>query len=210
MHNKPEEVKFELINAVAAQCLRSLKKLGMRDEFDFLFNKLRNEILSSRNLADMRKKYASNTKLWAAIVQSLLNLTSGWLAMSMHQQASEYLEEARKLLLNAQDTKLSAPDYVKLARAYISACGLCPPENGLKWILDLFRKMDTKCINNFTTYSTWFSSYHLNIVEETIQAIVSDNFVLGPSGQKWLDDDEYLVRQRIHADMRRERDKSGL
>jgi hypothetical protein len=48
------------------------------------------------------------------------------------------------------------------------------------------------------------------LVEETILAIVSDDFILGPSGQRWLDDDEYLVRRRIHADMKREREKNGL
>ena len=39
---------------------------------------------------------------------------------------------------------------------------------------------------------------------------VSDDFALGPGGRKWLDDDEYLVRRRIHADMKRERERSGI
>ena len=45
-----------------------------------------------------------------------------------------------------------------------------------------------------------YSRFHLNLVEDVIRAIVSDDFALGPTGRKWLDDDEYLVRKRIHAD----------
>jgi hypothetical protein len=44
---------------------------------------------------------------------------------------------------------------------------------------------------------------HLRIVEEVILALISDDFALGPAGRRWLDDDEFLVRRRIHDDMRR-------
>jgi hypothetical protein len=63
--------------------------------------------------------------------------------------------------------------------------------------------MDEKRINNTWTTAQYYSRFHLNLVEETIRAIVSDDFALGPAGRKWLDDDEYLVRRRIHADMKR-------
>ncbi|HEV3384982.1 MAG TPA: hypothetical protein VG097_09200, partial [Gemmata sp.] len=65
-------------------------------------------------------------------------------------------------------------------------------------------------LNNNWTGSQSYSRFHTLLVEETILAIVSDDFILGPSGQRWLDDDEYLVRRRIHADMKREREKNGL
>jgi hypothetical protein len=48
------------------------------------------------------------------------------------------------------------------------------------------------------------------LVEEVVLAMVSDEFALGPAGRKWLDDDEYLVRKRIHGDMKRGLDRSGL
>jgi hypothetical protein len=70
-------------------------------------------------------------------------------------------------------------------------------------ITELFQKMDEKRITNSTTTAQCYSRFHLNLVEDTIRAIVSDEFALGPGGRKWLDDDEYLVRRRVHADMRR-------
>ena len=63
--------------------------------------------------------------------------------------------------------------------------------------------------NGFTT-APHYSRFHLNLVEDVILAVVSDDFALGPAGRRWLDDDEYLVRRRIHADMRRHLEQSEL
>jgi len=40
--------------------------------------------------------------------------------------------------------------------------------------------------------------------------VVSEDFVLGPGVRGWLDDDEYLVRRRIHGDMRKLLASHGL
>jgi len=39
---------------------------------------------------------------------------------------------------------------------------------------------------------------------------VSDNMALGDQARRWLDDDEYLVRRRIHGDMRKLLARHGL
>ena len=97
-----------------------------------------------------------------------------------------------------------------MAQAYVTALGQGPSETGMARITELFRKLDEKKITNTWTTAQYYSRFHLNLVEDVIRAIVSDDFALGPGGRKWLDDDEYLVRRRIHADMKREREKSGL
>jgi len=76
-------------------------------------------------------------------------------------------------------------------------------EVGLPLIIELFRKMPSRKIANTSTTSPYYSWHHLNLVEETCFALTSDAFALGPSAKRWLDEDEYLVRQRIHADMER-------
>ncbi len=45
---------------------------------------------------------------------------------------------------------------------------------------------------------------------DQVPALVSDEFALGPTGRKWLDEDEYLIRKRVHADMARERERGGV
>jgi cellulose synthase operon protein C len=39
-------------------------------------------------------------------------------------------------------------------------------------------------------------------VEAAVLAVVTDDFALGPAVRRWLDDDEYRVRRRIHRDTR--------
>ena len=50
--------------------------------------------------------------------------------------------------------------------------------------------------------NTHFSLAQLRLVEAAVLAVVNDDFALGPVARRWLDDDEYLVRRRIHADVR--------
>jgi hypothetical protein len=40
------------------------------------------------------------------------------------------------------------------------------------------------------------------VVEAMVLAAVSDDFTLGADARRWLDDDEYLIRRRVHADVR--------
>jgi hypothetical protein len=63
--------------------------------------------------------------------------------------------------------------------------------------------------NTFTT-SGYYSRFHLQVVEAAVLALASDEFALGPAARRWLDDDEYLVRRRIHADVRAALNQAGM
>ena len=52
------------------------------------------------------------------------------------------------------------------------------------------------------TTSTHFLLSELDVVEATVLALVSDEASLSPASRRWLDEDELLVRRRIHRDMR--------
>jgi hypothetical protein len=204
VHSKPEETRFHLVNVVAGQCLRSLRRFGLRDEIDRFLTRLHSEVLQGKPLLDLRKKYAAKPETWGNVLQTQLNLAAGWLTFGLNERAAPILDEARTELLSANGVKLAAKDYTELAKAYVTALGQGPSEVGLPRITELFRKMDPGKITNTWTTHPYYSRLHLNLVESVIQAIVSDEFALGPAGRRWLDDDEYLVRRRIHADMKRE------
>ncbi|MDB5308266.1 MAG: hypothetical protein JWO38_2468 [Gemmataceae bacterium] len=210
VHGKKDDVRFKLINVVAGQCLRNLKKLGMRDEIDRFLTRLQSEVLQGATLQDLRRKHSAKPEGWAPVLQTLLSLASGWLSFGLNDQAAPILDEARNELLSPTGLKLQALPYTELARAYVTALGQGPSETGLPRITELFRKMDPGKITNTLTTASCYSRLHLNLVEDVILAVVSDEFALGPAGRRWLDDDEYLVRRRIHGDMKRERERSGL
>jgi len=210
IHGKKDEDRFRLINAVCAQSLRVMKRLGMRDEIDRFFTNLQAELLRGASAAELKKRYAGKPDMWSGVLQTLLNLAGAWLSFGLIDRAEPILLEARNELLGNHSARLAPTDYTPLARAYVAALGQGPSEEGMTRIIEQFRKMDQKkTINTYTT-AMFYSRFHLNLVEEVIRAIISDDFALGPAGRKWLDDDEYLVRRRIHADMKREREKSGL
>lgn len=210
VHSKPEETRFKLINVVAGQALKSLRKLGLRDEIDRFLTRLQSEVLQGASLPNLRKKYATKPESWSAVLQTLLNLAAGWLTFGLNDHAAPILNEARNELLNPNGMKFPPKEYKELACTYVAAVGQGPSETGLPKITELFTDMDVMKITNTWTTAPYYSRLHLNLVEEVIQAVVSDEFALGPAGRKWLDDDEYLVRRRVHADMGRERQRAGL
>jgi hypothetical protein len=204
VHSKPEETRYKLINVVARQCLRNLRKLGLTNEIDRFLTKLHSEVLRGASTADLRKKYAAKPESWSAVLQTLLNLASGWLFLGLQERATPILQEAKNELLGQNALTLQPKDYTELARAYVSALGqMRASETGLAEMIFLFRKMSPTKITNTWTTAQYYSRFHLNLVEDVILAIVSDDSALGSAGRKWLDDDEFLVRRRIHADMKR-------
>jgi hypothetical protein len=210
VHSKPDAIRFKLVNAVGGQALRSLRKFGLKDTIDHFLRRLQSEVLKGGNLTDLRRKYAAKPEEWGTVLQTLLNLAAGWLTFGLNEQAAQILDEARTELLGPTGLKLQPKDYTELAQGYVAALGQGPSESGLPRITELFRKMGQEKITNTWTTAPYYSRLHLNLVETVILAVVSDEFALGPAGRRWLDDDEYLVRKRIHADMKRNLDKSGL
>jgi hypothetical protein len=67
---------------------------------------------------------------------------------------------------------------------------------------ELFTSGKLGVLPNTQTTATHYSRFHLNIVEAVVLALANEDFALGPAARRWLDDDEYLVRRRIHRDVR--------
>ena len=57
---------------------------------------------------------------------------------------------------------------------------------------------------------THYSLAQMRLIEAAVLAVVNDDFTLAPVARRWLDDDEYLVRRRIHADVRAALSQAGM
>jgi hypothetical protein len=73
-------------------------------------------------------------------------------------------------------------------------------DEALGRIEELFKILE-KVPNRYTTNSH-FSRFHLQVIEAVVTSLVGENMTLGEGGKRWLDEDEYLVRRRIHSEMR--------
>jgi len=92
---------------------------------------------------------------------------------------------------------------VPLANAYIRAVGQGSHlETMAGHFSELLLRMDV--VRNTQTTQGLYSLLHLSIVESLVLALVGEDFALGETARRWLDEDEYLVRRRIHADMKRD------
>ncbi|MBX3399682.1 MAG: hypothetical protein KF873_13145 [Gemmataceae bacterium] len=197
---KPDDQRYELVNYFAGRCLASLRKVGLRDEIDRLLLRFQDEILKGRSLDQLKTLYASKPDLWADALTTMLNLSAGWLTFGLMEQAAPILEAVRAEIHDG--ARYSAQRYVNICRAYAATLGQSPTDFGIPRLAELFSIVDPARVTNTFTSAPYYSRLHLNLVEEVVLAIVSDDFALGHSGQRWLDEDELLVRRRIHQDMR--------
>jgi hypothetical protein len=70
----------------------------------------------------------------------------------------------------------------------------------LERIEELFWKLGH--VSDSLTTKSHFSLAQLGVVEAVVSAVVDANFTLSTTVRRWLDEDEYLVRRRIHRDLR--------
>jgi cellulose synthase operon protein C len=158
-------------------------------------------VVQGKSLAALQKAAGPN---WPDLLASLLHVAEGYLYFGGYVEARPFLDAAQATIAEnargGKDRAVPPAKLTKLVQAYVTALGQGPVDEALDRIEDLFRYLE-KLPNSFTTASH-FSRLHLNIVEDVVRSLVSDNMALGDQARRWLDDDEYLVRRRIHRDMK--------
>jgi hypothetical protein len=196
------------LDSLAGQCFRGLRKLGMRDEIDLLLRQMADLILESQQVPSLAALVQAadgdqvKNKNWLAALRALLHLAAGWYYFGREDQAEPVLKAARTVLLGEKlldPNHHVAPEQAKLACTYIATLGQVPPEAAQKRLDELFDKLRVR--DTFTTGSH-YKLFQLHVIESVVLAVVTDDFSLGSEVRRWLDEDEFLVRQRIHRDLR--------
>jgi hypothetical protein len=178
---------------------RGLRKLGLREEAARLLERMAAMIQA--------RKPAKNTvpEEQAKELRLLLQIASGWLYFGDNERARAILDSARTLLF---DDSLPPPAQTQLACAYATALGQAPLEVSMPRLLEMFRKVNG--VQDAYTTNSHYSLSRLDVIEAAILALVTDDFKVSPEARRWLDDDEFLVRRRIHHTMRIALGNAGL
>jgi hypothetical protein len=184
----------QALDELAGPCLRGLRKLGMREEIDALLRKMADLILEGR---DLKAVDVQADPTWPAALRSLLHVAGGWYYFGRDRQAEPVLAAARSLLLKGE---LPTREKTQLACAYAASAGQAPVEAAQARLEELFAKMEP--VSDTFTTGKYYSLSQLDVAEAVVLAVVSDDFTLGTQARRWLDDDEFLVRRRIHHDLR--------
>ena len=185
------------LEPVLRQSFRGLRKLGMRDEIGRLLDRTAGVILGDAPVADPSSRSGLGSQAHGRRLRLLLHVASGWFESGQADRAWPILDETRTLLLEGD---LIAVDQTALACGYVRALGLAPAASAVPRVAELFDRLG-RISDTFTTNSH-YSLSKLDLVEAVVGTLASDEFLLDEAGRRWLEDDEFLVRRRVHRDVR--------
>jgi hypothetical protein len=177
--------------ALVSGSFRMLRKFGLRDQVGQLLQQLESILQGAAAAAGNRNNERGKRLIL------LLELAAGWLFFDEEAKARTLLDEVREAILGGE---LMSADVAKTACAYMTALGQAPMEFALARMQEFFRKVEG-VYDNYTTVSH-YSLTRFIVVEALVLALVSDDFTLDHEARRRFDDDEYLVRRRIHRDVR--------
>ena len=174
-----------LIGAVgnaAPQVFRTARKFGLAAESESLMSML-----------DPARGEWGKTPLSAERV----GLTIGWFAAGDQDAGNRILNLTREWLFLTAPTDL--PHRTAIAIAYAEALGFAPAGIALGRLEELFQRLDRVAVNGST--NCYFTLQPLRLIDTVVRSVVTDEFTLGTAVRAWLDEDEFLIRRRIHRDM---------
>jgi len=188
------ERSIKALESLAGQCFRGLRKLGMRDEIDHLLTQMADLVLQGQDVTSIDSRQVPG---WSASLQALLHVAAGWYYFGRDRQAEPIIKASRNVLFRDE---LPARDKCALASTYASTVGQASVEMAQGLLEELFTKL-AGTVDTYTT-SRYYYLFQLDVLEAAVRAVASDDFTMGSNARRWLDDDEYIVRRRIHRDLR--------
>jgi hypothetical protein len=195
------------IELLFQQSLRGLRKLGLRDEIGRIFAQIVELARGERSATPKSRKAGRPTHADPTRgAKLLLTVAGGWFFFGQHEEARPIVEEVRRQLFIGE---LIPAFKASLACAYVAAVGQAPLDIALPLVRELFARDSQSgkpllhgVADAFAT-STHYSLGQYRIVEATVLTLISDEHVLSAETRRWLEEDEFLVRRRIHRDVRR-------
>jgi len=191
------------IEPLTGESFRGLRRLGLRDECEQLLQRMEAWVLGGHDLKSLREK---QPKEWPIALRTLLHIAAGWLFCGQDDRAKATLDEARDQLLYGGE--LPASEQTALALTYTATLSHADSRIALGRLEELFQRLRHVQLNSST--NSHYMLKPLELVETVVRSVVNDSFTLGPAVRRWLDDDEFLIRQHLDRDLRAVMEKQGL
>ncbi len=176
--SKGEALRAPLTN-VAAQLFRTLRQLRQTGAAESLVSYL--------DLGD----------IGGITHASRLAIAAGWYVAGNEDVGNRILDEARTALFLGPEP--NNRNRTALALAYANTLGFAPPRIAHGRLEEIFQRLGP--IDVMGSTNRYFTLKPLQLIDTVIRSVVSDEFVIGSPVRSWLDDDEFLIRSRIHRDL---------
>ena len=205
-YNPVDKERIETVENLLQHSFRGLRKLGMRNELSALYGRIA-ELVDTHDQPSMssrRKAAHSNDTSLARRLSLLLSVASGYYYFGNNDDADTTAAKVRHVLLEG---KLPSVEQRRLAIAYVHCVALGNPELAVQRMFELFKRRPDgqrllPKVEDTMTTSSHFSVSELEFIEACLLSLLSDESKWDPQSQLWLDQDEFAIRKKIHADMR--------
>lgn len=161
--------------------VRSLRRVGLRDEAGELLARA-STVLKGEDTATLRARLA---------------LASGFGYLGAAVQAQPIIDEVQVRL--GKESGLISADRLKLTRSLAQALSHAPTEVALPGLLRIAQQLPW-ITDNYNTNSHFCLSM-VDFADALVLGHVGDDLTLNESTRRFLDEDEYLVRRRVHRDV---------
>jgi cellulose synthase operon protein C len=161
--------------------VRSLRRVGLRDEARELLARA-SAVLKGEDPNTMRARLA---------------LASGFAYLGAVSQAQPIIDEVQARL--GREAGLISADRLRLSRAVAQALSHAPTEVALPGLLRVAQQLPW-ITDNYNTNSHFCLSL-VDFADALVLGHVGDDLTLNESTRRFLDEDEYLVRRRVHRDV---------
>jgi len=193
-----------LIGALGGQSFRFLSRLGLRAEAHELLGRMAKLILQRDTVPKMLRRPGLNR---AIMLPALLRLAGGWFYFEAEALGRLAVEAMREELFNAH---LSPPTRVQLAASYAACLGSAPAPIALPCLDELFDRMPVGSGFYPFVQGDLIPFGQLRILESVVASLAAEDFSLDSGVRRLLDEDEHLIRRRIHADVREAMRRAGV
>lgn len=184
---------------LASRAVRGMQKCGLKDlAADFLGKT--GKLLGAETISSMNIRQPDD----ALRLGALAGLADGYGAIGDLARCGEITAAVGKLI---PDTRNSLPfDRMTLANAYMMAIshGSEVPER----LIGLFAVLPP--LDGQSSSREYLSEYHLSAADHLVRAVIGDGTGLSETSRRWVADDEYLIRRRIHKDTRDALERAGV
>jgi cellulose synthase operon protein C len=157
----------------------------------------RHGLLADAEALALALEPSRGTDLPAPLSPERVGLAAGWFVAGDDEAGNRVLNAAREALFLSVPG--AAADRTKLATAYAEALGFAPHGIALGRLEELFQRLERVEVQS--SVNRYFTLYPLHLLDTVVRAVVTDDFAISPAVRAWLDDDEFLIRRRVHRDM---------
>ena len=178
------------LSGMLSGSFRSLRRMGMKEELAVLLERLSRlvQVTGALKKADPE------------LLSVMLQVAGSWFHFGMDAGWKQIDSVRTVIFAGRPDAHSEKAKQATLAIAYVEAVSQAPTDEAMDRLQELFDNL--RGVEEHAMVKTHYSGKILRIVESVVRCLVSDGLSGDQSSQRWLDETEYVLRQRIHRDMR--------